>query len=472
MLIPLVGLIALFITLAGFAVVGVRARRRDDDLDAYLVARNSRSGLSIGLSLLASGLGAWVLLSPAEIGAFVGVDAAIGYGIASALPLLLLIWLGRRVRRLLPDGLSLMAFLKVRFGRTFHAYVTGVAIAYMATYMIAELTAVGSVGQILSGLDPTVTITGVAAITLGYTAYGGLPASLTTDRWQAWLVLALAAVAGTAVLANLDLTPGALTDTGLTRVHGAGIETSITLVLAVTAAELLNHGNWQRVWAARDDVALRRGVIMAAVVVGIAVAAGGVAGTLAIAAGVELGDPPVPFFALLTGLPSWLLAFVLVLTVALVASSVDTLENALASLIVAERPSMGLRTARIVTVVLVIPAALVALRGYSVLRLFLIADLLAATVVVPALLSLWQRTTPPSALAGALAGIAGAVLAGVVANPTWADALAAITFAGTPTLPPFAGAVLASGAVTLTWSFVAHRQVDLEAAGAAVPASR
>ena len=459
-----IGLVVLAVTLAGFAVVGFRARGDDEGLDDYLTARNSQSGLSLGLSLAASGLGAWILFSPAEVGAFVGADAAVGYGIASATPLILFGILGPRVRRLLPDGVSFMGFMKRRFGRTVHAAVTAVAIGYMATYLVAELTAIGSVGGLLAGMAPEVTIAAVVVVTLAYTAYGGLRASIITDRWQAWLVLALSVVAGWSVLAATHLAPGALSNTGLVTIDRTGVESSVTLVVAVTAAEMLNHGNWQRVWAARDTRALATGVGLSAVLVAVMVSATGLAGTLAVASGVDLGDPAVPFFSLLTGLPTWVLALVFTLGVGLVASSVDSLENALAALVVAERPSLNLKGARIVTVVLVVPAGLVALQGYSVLRLFLVADLLAAAIVVPVLLGLWRRTTPGAALAGIVAGLVGAFVAAVVTTSTLADALGVVTFEGGATpLAPFAGALLASAAVTVVWSLAANRRTDLEA---------
>ena len=49
-----------------------RARRADGLLDDYVTARNSQGAQAIGLSFLASSMGAWILFAPPEIGAFVG----------------------------------------------------------------------------------------------------------------------------------------------------------------------------------------------------------------------------------------------------------------------------------------------------------------------------------------------------------------------------------------------------------------
>jgi len=195
----------------------------------------------------------------------------------------------------------------------------------------------------------------------------------------------------------------------------------------------------------------------------------GYLGIAATARGVALGNPPVPFFALLVGSPTWLGVVVLILALALVASSVDTLESGLASLVTAERPTTTLPQARGVTVALMVPAVVVALRGYSVLQLFLIADLLCAATVVPALLSLWSRATSTAALTGAAAGLLGACAAAALTDA----GLASVTFpGGVPSLPPFAGALITSTAVSVIVSLASRRVTDIEAMGAAVPALR
>jgi hypothetical protein len=92
----------------------------------------------------------------------------------------------------------------------------------------------------------------------------------------------------------------------------------------------------------------------------------------------------------------------------------------------------------------------VALQGLSVLRLFLIADLLCATAVVPVLLGLWGRASPASAIAGSLAGLVGAVLPGWVAHGSLAAGLLAASFpSSVPTLGPFLGALLCSAVVSV-----------------------
>jgi len=445
---PSLMMAALAAALCVFVWIGLRARSPGGDLDQYLTARNSQSATTLGLSFLASGMGAWILFVPPEIGAFVGPVAVAGYALASALPFLILGAFGPAIRRRLPLGRSITEYAQARFGAGMRHWVALLSVLYMLCFLTAELTAIGAITTMLSGQSGAYAVVGVALATLIYTAWGGLRASLVTDRWQAWLLVGLLAlvlvVASTVLpaLPPLAAWPAAPTADALS--------VALTLVIAVTAANLFHQGYWQRVWAARDDRALTHGAWIGGLATVVVVAVVGMVGVLVAASGLAMGTPPAPFFALLAGAPAWLALPALLLAVALVASSVDTLQNGVASLLVTARAGTSVVAARWITVALMLPVIVVALQGISVLRLFLIADLLCATAVVPLLLGLWGRMTPRAAMAGALAGLLGAVLPGWIGSGSLAQGLLAASFpANVPTLGPFLGALLASSLVSL-----------------------
>ncbi len=436
--------------LLGFAILGLRARRADGPLDDYVTARNSQTASTLGLSFLASGMGAWILFAPPEIGAFVGPVALAGYAIGAALPLVILVRYGPAIRRHLPAGRSIGEFAEACYGVGVRRWVSLVSIFYMACFLTAELTAIGAITALLSEVPPALVVIAVAVTTLVYTAVGGLRASLATDRWQAWLLIALLIlVAGVA----LDRLPEMPVDATLPSIPaGSALGVALTLVIAVTAANLFHQGYWQRVWSARDDRALERGAWLGGGITVLVVALVGGLGMLAAMSGLALGDPPIPFFALLAEAPGWLALPALVLAVSLVVSSVDSLQNGIATLVVAGSGKRGLSitAARWVTVALMVPVVIVALQGYSVLRLFLIADLLCASIVVPVLLGIWSRMSPLAAVAGGVAGMLGAILPGWVAQGSLTAGVLAASFPDSiPTLPPFLGALLASTLVSL-----------------------
>ena len=452
-------MVTLAVVLAFFAWIGVRVGR-DRDLEEFSVARNTQGATSLGLSFFASGVGAWVLFAPPEVGSSIGIAGVVGYALAATAPLVGLVLVGGRLRKLMPEGHGLLEFVRVRFGVGFHAYVLGITLLFMVVALCAELTAAGGVLARLSDADPRLGIIGIAVVCAAYTAFGGLRASMVTDRWQAYLLFGLLIVVGATLVGNLPSAP-AEPAKPLREVNGLGLQVALTLIIAVTAPNLFHNGYWQRVWSARDQQALRRGALLGAIARFPVVLLAGFVGLAAAEAAVDLGDPPVPFFALLGEPPVWVLVAVLLLTVALVASTVDTLQNGLASAVVTERPGIGLAGGRIATILLTVPAVIVAFEGLSVLRIFLVADLLCAATIVPALLGLWARATPLGAICGAVAGLVGAYGYGLFTGGSLDAAVKVATFAAGPSLGPFASALIASGTVAVLVSLVGRREADM-----------
>src|SRR5690606_32628233 len=240
--------------------------------------------------------------------------------------------------------------------------------------------------------------------------------------WQSWLLFALVLVIGgwlalrglglleTAPLTTAEAgasTPAPPASAFLT-VDWTGIEAGVTVAIAVTATTLFHNGYWQRVWAARDLTALRRGAVLGSLTRFPIVVAAGCVGLVAAVLGLDPGSPPAPFFALVAGGPTWLLLAILVLTLTLIASTAGTLQNGIAAAIAVRAPRLGVTGARVLTVIATLIPAAIAFQGFSVLRLFLIADLFCAATLVPVLLGLWSRTTRTGALTGAVAGLVSA----------------------------------------------------------------
>lgn len=455
------GIAALLVSLAAFAWIGVRAAARFGvgDRDRYLTARASQGALALALSFFASALGAWILFSPPEVGTFAGALGVAGYAVGQAAAIAIFAWVGPLVRARIPAGTTLLELVRGRYGEGAHAYVAAVSVLYMFVFLTAELTAIGGVLALLSGAQPLVAIVAVAGATAAYTAYGGLPASIATDRWQAWLVLALVVLAALAVGAE----NGRVLDHAAAAERAAplstGAEVAVVLVLAIVAANLFHQGFWQRVWAATDDRALRRGALGGAALIVPVVLLAGIAGMVAAGAG-TVEQPSLALFGLLAGLGAPFLALVVVLAVGLVASSVDTLQNGLTALVATglRRRRIGTRGARLATIALTVPAAAIALEGISVLRLFLVADLLAATIALPVLLALWRAVPRAAALAGAAAGPLAVVAAGALEAGSLADGLRLLTLPAGPSLTAFVAAPAASGAVAVLGTLVARRR--------------
>ena len=461
-------------TLSFFGYVGyTAAAERKMDSDIYMSARGSQSWQRIGMSLFASGMGIWILFGPSEVGYYGGFWDVVGYALSSATPFMLLAYVGPLIREKLPYGVTLADYVSMRLGRPMQVYVGLISVLYMFTFLFAEFTAIGKAMDILAGMEPLVPMVAVAAVTAAYTAYGGLPASLQTDRWQAWMILWLV-IALLLILFGADL--GSLIDDAKaynpedewsigSMSHMDSFRSGLALVVAITAAEMFSQGNWQRTWASESDEALRKGAFLAAGLVLPLVFVMGVLGTVVAGQGAA-GDPSAAFFYLIEDAGVLLIAAFVVLAVALVCSSADTLQNAVVASISRDlsNGSMQLGQARIATIAMMPIAIYLAttIDALSVFEIFLFADLLAAATVAPVLLTLWDRVSSKGALMGAVAGPLS-----VVAYGAWtADVSTGVDYIFHPTnewglanLEVFVSALVGSAAVTVAGSYAMPDEV-------------
>jgi len=86
-----------------FVIFGVLYSKKYQGLENYLVANRSIGVFSLTTSLVASALGAWILFGPASAATWGGIGAVIGYALGTAFPLFILIYLGKRFRKLYPN---------------------------------------------------------------------------------------------------------------------------------------------------------------------------------------------------------------------------------------------------------------------------------------------------------------------------------------------------------------------------------
>ena len=468
-------------TLGFFGYIGYQAATEKElDTDEYLSARGTQSWLRIGLSLFASGMGIWILFGPSEVGYWGGFWDVVGYAVSASTPFLLLAYVGPMVREKLPDGVTLADYVRMRIGRPMQIYVGIISVVYMFTFLFAEFTAIGKAMRVLSDMDPIIPMLAVGAVTAAYTAYGGLPASLRTDRIQAWVVLWLV-IALLLILFAGDLST-LISDAKAYNPEGDidwsigsmsymdSFKSGLALVVAITAAEMFSQGNWQRAWASEDEEALKKGSLLAAGLVLPLVFIMGVLGTVAAAQGAA-DDPSAAFFILLEDVHVLVIAGFVVLGIALVCSSVDTLQNAVSASINRDLADgrMDLKQARVVTVAM-IPLAIYLATGptignftfnaISVFKIFLFADLLAAATVLPVLLTLWERIDSRASLAGAIWGLLSVVVYGMYT----ADLSTGIGYLTSPTneyglanLEVFLSALIGSGIVTIASSEILAR---------------
>jgi Na+/proline symporter len=471
-------------TLVAFTALGVWfSRGRVDSVEDLISARNSAGEGRLTATLIASVMGVWILLAAPEAGAVFGIAAVGGYAIGEALPMLAYSKIGPRVREVIPEGHTLTEYAYVRYGDAMYAFVLGVSVLYMFIFVAAELTGIALALSLVAGVPQWQTAILVGGFVLLYTGYGGLRASIFTDTVQALLVLPLLVVAFAGVVLSLG-GAGAVhdgivaTDPALLDPTAAdGLRFGIALALAILGAELINQTWWQRIYAGSDGPTVQRGFRNATVANGLIVLLAALFGIVA-AGHATIDNPAVAFFTLLgEAFPEWVVLAVVLLALLLVMSSVDTLFNALSSVVTADLPRLldepserSLRLgSRALTAGIAIAAIYVSLRARSVLELFLFADLLGAAVAVPLVFGLFSGRLPGT---GALASSVAGLVVGASFFPFplgIGEALRSLPLLGRLLPAPdglyltaFAGAFLVSGALTVGFAVASSREYDFD----------
>ena len=151
--------------------------------------------------------GAWILFSPAEAATWGGLPAILGYALGAAAPLLVFIPLGRRIRRMMPEGYTLTEYVFHRYGRGMYLLTLAVIPFYMFIFLAAEITSMALIANLVANVPLWITALIVTGATLAYTTYGGLKASIFTDVIQIVVIvslLAAIAVAGYLALGGVQ----------------------------------------------------------------------------------------------------------------------------------------------------------------------------------------------------------------------------------------------------------------------------
>lgn len=398
-------ILAMAITV-GIMLIGLIFAKSRQNIEDYISARSSTGGFSSMATIVASVMGAWILFSPAEAATWAGLIAVIGYALGQAAPVLAFIFVGPRVRKLAPQGHSLSEFAWFRFGRLMYALILMITMLYMFTFLAAEMGAIARAVKLVTDAPLAITLAFVGISTVAYTTYGGLRASIFTDKIQFLLIVPLLGMVLIATITELGGWGNSFesvrnTNASLLKfTYQPGIEFGITLFIAILAANLFHQGFWQRIYAAKSIGDAQRGFLVASIIIIPMIIAAGLFGLWAVGAGLVDSERPasIALFSLaLEVLPQWALLLLVALALVLVMSSMDTLLNGMASIITADLPRLMpslpstrlLNVAKIITAGLIIPAAIIGYAFDSVLYLFLIADLVCAGAMVPTFAGLW-----------------------------------------------------------------------------------
>ena len=406
-----------------FLVLGLFYSKKYQGLNNYLTANRNIGIFSLTTSLVASALGAWILFGPVSAATWGGIGAIIGYSLGTAFPMFFLIYLGKKIRKEFPKGSSLIEFMRKKFKKSLFKLILLMTIFYMFVFLCAEVTAVAVLINYISGTELWITSSIVLLSTLIYTLYGGLRASIFTDNIQMIVIGILLLVS----IIYIDTVSGSKFSLEIIKKNNPhllsssylpGYTAGFTFFIAVAATNLFHQGNWQRVFAAKDFYTLKRSLIFSFFIIIPIVFFMGLTGMVSFSINSTI-RPDLGFFSLLLEKQSLLISLIIItLGLSLTISTLDTLINAISSLIVVDGKATFnfykkvnyLNFSRYVIISLSIIAFIVASKGFDILYLFLLADLFCCAFVLTVFYSFYKKIDERTAYISIIIGLIGGFL--------------------------------------------------------------
>tara|TARA_B100001123_G_scaffold152875_1_gene176891 strand:- start:488 stop:1327 length:840 start_codon:yes stop_codon:yes gene_type:complete len=187
----------------------------------------------------------------------------------------------------------------------------------------------------------------------------------------------------------------------------------LTFFIAVAATNLFHQGNWQRIFAAKNNEVLKKSLIFSFFTIIPIVFFMGLVGIFAISIDNEI-NPDLAFFSIiLKDNTEFLSVIIIILAISLTISTVDTLVNAISSLVVVDGKKIYSKInqknyfqfSKIFVVILSFISFIIASKGFSILYLFLLADLLCCAAAFTVFYGFYKKIMEKNAIVSILLGL-------------------------------------------------------------------
>ncbi|KAK4452838.1 urea transporter [Podospora aff. communis PSN243] len=418
----------IYLTYGAFLVVGtgIAWTMRNQSKGEFLSANRTQTAWPVALNFIASALGSGILFAYPQLATIAGVQGVVVYALSSGLPLFIFAALGPIIRRKCPEGFVLTEWTKQRYGVVTALYLGGMTLLTLFLYMVSELSAIGQVVSLLSGLNGLPVMIVQCVITTIYTSLGGFRISFITDNVQGAMVVGLIAIATIAIGVEVKIDTSLIEPSGLTKPSLLGWQLLYILPVAILTNDFFLSSFWLRTFASKSDRDLWIGITIAVGAILCIITLVGSTGLIAVWANIVPGPDPenpidgaVAFFALLEQLPAWVVGFVLVMSVTLSTAAFDSLQSAMVSSASNDlfRNRLNIWWIRLGVVLLIIPVVSIAIRAPSILQIYLITDLVSAATIPVLVIGLNDRAyfwSGWEVVIGGLGGIFSVFLFGTV----------------------------------------------------------
>ena len=262
----------------------------------------------------------------------------------------------------------------------------------MSAFLIAEFASIIFLFPSISETSGIAVAVLIGLFTFAYIRKSGFKASYITDRFQGVAIIVLLFI-----LFGVWFSENSYADIvnysklgGINSFETFSLRSALAVVLAVTAAEIFSQGYWQRTFSAKNSETVKKASLIAGFGAFVTILLLGFAGAVGAGKGIE--SPTLSFIEQFELSPV-LSVLLIVLCTLLVASSIDTLENAISSTISLDILKKGAKEAEYITLGIVILAIIASTTVTNIFSVFLVADLFATCLVFPTFYKLKTKST-------------------------------------------------------------------------------
>jgi len=386
-----------------FLFIGIFYSRKKVNLSTYLVSDRNEGIFSLSATLIASSLGAWILFGPPTAATWGGFGSVVGYALGTAFPMILLMFFGKKIRLLLPKGRSLTELILKKFGKNLFKLIFSLMIFYLFIFLCAEVTAISKLIYYISGLNIWITASIILFFTLTYVLFGGLNATIRSDSIQFVFIILLFLYLIFLVFFqnnhNLNLN---IFHENFSKYDSKSLILSFqfgfVFFIAVAATNLFHQGNWQRVYAAKNEKILIKSLVVSSIIIFAIVLFMGIAGSISKINGLKFNED-LAFFSIILNKNDILTSLIVfIFSLFLTISTVDTLLNSISSLAIIHSKDFfnfkylkDKKLSNLLLILLSVACLIIALYQFSVLYLFLLANLLCCACFYVIFKSFYQK---------------------------------------------------------------------------------
>ncbi len=421
--------------------------------EGFLVASRKVGWFVGGTSIAASWIWAPALFVSVQLAYQKGLAGIFWFTFPNVIALALFAFLAPRIRARLPQGYTLPQYIKYRLqSERVHKVYLFPYFFYQLMAVTVQLFAGGALLSLLTGIPLTTVMPILAVVALVYTLISGLEASVITDFVQIAMIFGIGVIilpmAWSAAGGASAISAGFGGIEGIGSIFDPGVAFSLGIVTAIglISGAISDQQYWQRSFAIKRKQLVKSFVFGALLfgVVPIALSTLGFLGAnsslgVTLPEGVDVSMIGVQTVATL--LPVWAVFLFVIMLLAGLSSTLDSGLSATSSLWVtdvskAKTDDEAIKSARkamvgIAVLGLVVAYAVALIPQFGLFHLWWIFNTIAATIVVPTVLSLyWDRLDARGVFYGVLVAFVVGLPIFVYANFIGNNTLTVVTTLG------------------------------------------